>query len=42
MDRDHYFPAIQFSQPYVKDYYPNWGNAGTTYTPLLTDLWLNK
>ncbi len=38
----HYFPAVHFAQPYVKNFYPNWGNAGTTYTPLMTDLWLDK
>jgi len=38
----HYFPGIHFAQPYVKGYYANWGNAGTTYTPNLVDLWLDK
>ncbi len=38
----HYFPAVHFAQPYVKDFYPNWGNPGTTYTPYLVDLWLDK
>jgi ABC-type transport system substrate-binding protein len=38
----HYFPAVHFAQPYVKGFYPNWGNAGTTYTPYLADLWLDK
>ena len=38
----HYFPAVHFAQPYVKDFYPNWGNPGTTYTPFMIDLWLDK
>jgi ABC-type transport system substrate-binding protein len=38
----HYFPAVHFAQPYVKGFYPNWGNAGTTYTPYLVDLWVDK
>jgi peptide/nickel transport system substrate-binding protein len=38
----HYFQAYHFAQSYVKDFYPNWGNPGTTYTPFLIDLWLDK
>jgi ABC-type transport system substrate-binding protein len=38
----HYFPAVHFAQPQVKNFYPNWGNRGTTYTPYMADLWLDR
>lgn len=31
-----------FWQPQVKGFYPNWASPGTTFTPRVTDLWLER
>ncbi len=35
-------PTAYFWHPYVKGQYPNFTNAGTSYTPYITETWIDK